>query len=268
MFNNSTAEAREVPQENNGTPQQASGDEKTASPPEYDGHQSQKSEEKRQQSPPANHEGPEHGPWGRQRCGPRRGACGGTRHGRAGFPFGGSPFGGPGFHGPPPHIGGFHHGGRGHFGSRDGPPAFDMKALTDFLTERFGINSFDDHAKDKSDKDFTPAVDVFDTQDAYIIHLSLPGAKKEDVGVNWDADKSELSVGGVVYRAGDEETLKTLAMDERDVGVFERKVRLGSRANPANVEVEGISARMEDGVLVVKVPKVEEFVEVKKVDIE
>ena len=117
-------------------------------------------------------------------------------------------------------------------------------------------------------KDFTPPADIFDTPDAYVVHISLPGAKKEDVGVNWDADKSELNVAGVIYRPGDEEFLKTLALDERKVGVFERKVKLGSKANPANVDSDGIAAKMEDGVLLVRIPKTEEFVDVKKVDIE
>ena len=96
------------------------------------------------------------------------------------------------------------------------------------------------------------------------------GRKKEDVGVNWDADRSELNVAGVIYRPGDEEFLKTLALDERKVGVFERKVRLGSRQAPAaQVESEGISARMEDGILMITIPKVDkDFVEVRKVDIE
>lgn len=117
-------------------------------------------------------------------------------------------------------------------------------------------------------KDFVPPADIFDTPDAYVVHISLPGAKKEDVGVNWDADKSELNVAGVIYRPGDEEFLKTLALDERRVGVFDRKVKLGSKANPANVDSDGISAKMEDGVLLVTIPKTEEFVDVKKVDIE
>jgi HSP20 family protein len=97
----------------------------------------------------------------------------------------------------------------------------------------------------------------------------LPGAKKEDVGVEFDVEKSELSIAGVVYRPGDEEFLKTLAMDERKVGAFEKKVRLGSRANPAQVDVDAITARMEDGILRVEVPKLDSgYVEVKKVDIE
>lgn len=117
--------------------------------------------------------------------------------------------------------------------------------------------------------DHTPEADIFDTEAAYVVHISLPGAKKEDVGVNWDAEKSELSVAGVIYRLGDEEFLKTLAVDERKVGAFERKIRLGTRANPASVDADGITAKLEDGVLRVEVPKLDSgYVEVRKVDIE
>lgn len=141
-------------------------------------------------------------------------------------------------------------------------PLFDA-----FAAEHPSNKSTDTTAKDN--EDFTPEADIFDTNSAYIIHISLPGAKKEDVGVNWDAEKSELSVAGVIYRPGDEELLKTLAMNERKVGPFERKIRLGTRANPAHVDAEGITAKLEDGVLKVEVRKENEgFVEIKKVDIE
>ena len=140
-----------------------------------------------------------------------------------------------------------------------------------FNESLFGGNNNGDEETKAAPKseDFKPEADVFDTEDSYVIHINLPGAKKEDVGVNWDAEKSELNVAGVIYRPGDEEFLKTLALDERKVGAFERKIRLGSRANPALVDVEGITAKLEDGVLRVTVPKMNgEFVEVKKVDVE
>jgi HSP20 family protein len=146
----------------------------------------------------------------------------------------------------------------------------DLAAM--FNESLFGGNNNNDDNETKSapkSEDFKPEADVFDTEDSYVIHINLPGAKKEDVGVNWDAEKSELNVAGVIYRPGDEEFLKTLALDERKVGAFERKIRLGSRANPALVDVEGITAKLEDGVLRVTVPKMNgEFVEVKKVDVE
>lgn len=157
-------------------------------------------------------------------------------------------------------------GGRGHWHPYANMGPFGPLAEM-FQAQLFG----DDTTKEKSgDETFTPEVDIFDTPSSFTLHISLPGAKKEDIGVSWDAEKSEISIGGVIYRPGDEEFLKTLALDERKVGAFERKVRLGSRANPAMVDVEGISARMEDGVLTVEVPKVgkEGFVEVRRVDVE
>jgi len=149
---------------------------------------------------------------------------------------------------------------------------FDMNKIAEFIGGQLGMggaSSSTDKEAAGAGQDFKPAADVFDTEDAYIVHVSLPGAKKEDVGVNWDSDKSELSVAGVIYRPGSEEFLKTLALDERKVGVFERKVRLGSRVSPAQVDVDGISAKMEDGILMVTIPKEDkDFVDVKKVDIQ
>lgn len=137
------------------------------------------------------------------------------------------------------------------------------------LANMFQEQLFGEEGTKNKEEDFKPEVDVFDTAEAFVVHVSLPGAKKEDVGVNWDAEKSELNVAGVIYRPGDEEFLKTLAMEERKIGAFERKVRLGSRANPAQVDIDGITAKMEDGVLTVEVPKLDSgYVEIKKVDIE
>jgi HSP20 family protein len=119
-----------------------------------------------------------------------------------------------------------------------------------------------------SDK-YKPEVDVFDTPETFLIHVPLPGAKKEDIEVNWDPKAVELSITGVISRPGSEDLVKTIALDERKVGAFERKVRLGNPANPPKVDGDAISAKLEDGVLVVEVPKTEpDDVEVKKVEVE
>lgn len=158
----------------------------------------------------------------------------------------------------------------GHHGHCGPPPWAQYMGKFGPLADMFQSQIFGDNDKTNQQEDnFKPDVDVFDTSDSFVIHVSLAGAKKEDVGVNWDAEKSELCIAGVVYRAGDEEFLKTLAMDERKIGAFERKVRLGSKANPAQVDIDAISAKMEDGVLRVDVPKLDSgYVEVRKVDIE
>ncbi|KAG8164772.1 hypothetical protein KVR01_005047 [Diaporthe batatas] len=123
------------------------------------------------------------------------------------------------------------------------------------------------------DGSFTPPVDLFEQPDRWVLHLALPGAKKEDVGVNWDADRSVLSVSGVVHRPGDEDFISGMVSGERSVGLFSREVGLppaGQDKGDSKEEVnaEGIVAKMEDGVLVVTVPKVERgWTEVRKVDI-
>lgn len=123
------------------------------------------------------------------------------------------------------------------------------------------------------DNSFTPPVDLFEQPDKWVLHFALPGAKKEDVGVNWDADRSVLAVSGVVHRPGDEDFIKGLVSGERSVGLFSREVGLppvGQDKGDSKEEVnaEGIFAKMEDGVLVVTVPKVERgWTEVRKVDI-
>lgn len=116
---------------------------------------------------------------------------------------------------------------------------------------------------------FMPPIDVFSTETSYVLHVAIPGAKKEDVGVNWDADKGTLNIAGVIHRPGDEEFLKLLSTSERKVGVFERSVKLplGSEEKE-EIDGDAITAKLEDGLLVVTVPKVErEWTEVRKIDI-
>jgi HSP20 family protein len=229
------------------------------------------------------------------RCGSgrrRQGHCGPGGFGGPGGPWGRSgPHHGPHddhHRGPPgphgPHHGPRHGGPRG-FGRRGGwgpwgrggffGGGFDASVLATQFWNQFNDSQTStaeantNKATATDNEDHTPDADVFDTETAFVVHISLPGAKKEDVGVNWDAEKSELSIAGVIYRPGDEEFLKTLAMNERKVGPFDRKIRLGTRATPAHIDVDGITAKLEDGILRVEVPKLDAgYVEIKKVDIE
>ncbi|KAL1800930.1 hypothetical protein ACET3X_001272 [Alternaria dauci] len=228
-----------------------------------------------------------HGGLPQGRCGGgRRGRCSPGGLGGAGTHHAHHPYGSSPRHGP--HHGG-HRGGwgpwarrgpasgrqymsGGPFGAGDNPwNSFDPSAFAaQFFNQFTDTSSFNttNTTKANESEDYTPDADIFDTESAYVVHVSLPGAKKEDVGVNWDAEKSELSLAGVIYRPGDEDFLKTLALNERKVGAFERKIRLGTRANPANVDTDGITAKLEDGVLRVEVPKLDSgYVEIHKVDI-
>ncbi|KAI2790931.1 hypothetical protein POX_c03783 [Penicillium oxalicum] len=115
--------------------------------------------------------------------------------------------------------------------------------------------------------DFVPSVDVFDTPAKFIVHTSLPGAKKEDVSIDYDPAEATLHIAGVIYRPGVNEDLHhALVMQERarEVGVFQRDVHLGTHETPAVISVDEVTARLEEGVLIVTLPKVERKPEAKR----
>ncbi|KAJ5937686.1 hypothetical protein N7454_004028 [Penicillium verhagenii] len=182
------------------------------------------------------------------------------------FGFGG-PMGGMGHRGHKGHKG--HKGPKGHKegrrgrGMRHGGPKADfMRQLNAFFGFPLGP---------RNDIDFQPSADVFDTPAHYIVHVSLPGAKKSDVNIEYNTEESVLRLTGTVHRPNMDESLQQgLVMEERarEVGTFEREIRLGSRCAPAPVIVEGIVAILEDGVLNVTIPKIEESESNKSVLIE
>lgn len=136
---------------------------------------------------------------------------------------------------------------------------------------RNAANGQRENNDDRDDDVFVPPVDVFNTERAFVLHVALPGARKEDIGVNWDGEKRELNIAGVVARPGDEEFLSTLTSGERKIGMFERNITIPPPGSGENDDVDGlgITAKMEDGILIVVVPKLEkEWTEVHKVDIE
>lgn len=106
--------------------------------------------------------------------------------------------------------------------------------------------------------DFVPRADIFDTQTQFMVHISLPGAQKPDISIDYDTVNSTLCVAGVVYRPGIDEVLNdslVLGGRDREVGVFERQIHLGTRNEPANVDVDKISAKLSDGILAIALPK-------------
>lgn len=188
-------------------------------------------------------------------------------------------------HGPPPHPHDHHdhhrRGGPPDMHNRDrrhghphGPshqrPPFDLAEFLNKLGSKLGIdltNAADGlglvqdrftAGRTTAEVDFEPRADIFENPSAYTIHLSLPGAKKEDVGVEYEGEHSTLRITGVVHRPEvDEQMMGELVVDgrKRETGVFEKAIRLGTKRDPANIDVAGITAKMTDGVLVVRIPK-------------
>jgi HSP20 family protein len=98
------------------------------------------------------------------------------------------------------------------------------------------------------DQPWVPAVDIEETDDAWIIEAEVPGVRREDVNV--ELTDSELVITGEIK---ERERSGILRRRTRRVGQFEFRVTLPSDADP-----EAVDASLSDGVLTVRVPKPQE----------
>jgi len=94
-----------------------------------------------------------------------------------------------------------------------------------------------------------PLTDIFETKDEYVIKLEVPGMAKEDINIEFH--NNTLSVKG--ERKEDKDVKKEdYHRIESYCGTFSRSFSI-----PQDVEPNKIKAEMKDGVLVLKIPKVE-----------
>lgn len=111
----------------------------------------------------------------------------------------------------------------------------------------------------------TPAVDVYDTPDSYIVVGSIPGADASSLNVDFDVQSRSLTLSGAIVgsRAVDQndELKQYLKVNERRVGKFERSITFPEEHQ---VDEEGISAKAVNGVIKIVIPKVKPVVPEKK----
>jgi len=97
---------------------------------------------------------------------------------------------------------------------------------------------------------WTPALDVFDEKDNFVVSVELPGLKKEEINLSFQ--DGVLSISGERKQAVENKEGQTFR-SERYFGKFQRSVTL-----PATVDAAKISASYKDGILSVTLPKAEE----------
>ncbi|GAB6062273.1 Hsp20/alpha crystallin family protein [Deferrisoma palaeochoriense] len=97
---------------------------------------------------------------------------------------------------------------------------------------------------------FSPRIDVMDRGNLYELRAEVPGFSREDLQV--DVTENAVTLKG----ERKEEELKegeSYLYRETRAGSFERVIRL-----PEEIRVDGVTAKLKDGVLTMTLPKVRE----------
>ena len=97
---------------------------------------------------------------------------------------------------------------------------------------------------------WSPALDVFDQKDNFMVKVELPGMKKEDIGIS--LHEGVLTVSGERKHEVERKEGQTFR-SERYFGKFQRSVTL-----PATVDASKVKATYKDGILSIDLPKAEE----------
>ena len=129
-------------------------------------------------------------------------------------------------------------------------PFREMEELLDRYTRSRGrFPRFGDESE-SSLAEWSPNVDIQESNESYLVKADLPGVKKKDIEVT--LDNGVLSISG--EKRAEKETGKGTKQHrtERFYGKFSRYFTL-----PQEVESDKVDARFEDGVLSLMIPKAE-----------
>lgn len=97
---------------------------------------------------------------------------------------------------------------------------------------------------------WSPAMDVVETEDNYVLRADLPGVSEGDVKI--ELDDNVLTISGE-RKSAHKEAKEGYYRVERAYGSFSRTLKL-----PEGVDADSISASFDRGVLEVRVPKPEQ----------
>jgi len=100
-----------------------------------------------------------------------------------------------------------------------------------------------------SARGWTPSVDIYETPTEVVVQVELPGVKREDIQVELTDDR--LTLRGKKERSQEAENA-TYHLLERNYGEFERSFALN-----VPVDTDKAEASYRDGVLTIRLPKVE-----------
>jgi HSP20 family protein len=101
-----------------------------------------------------------------------------------------------------------------------------------------------------AETDWSPSVDVSESEDGYEIKADVPGLQRQDIRISFE--NGLLTLKGE-KKQENEVKGKNFHKVERCHGRFERSFRL-----PDGIKADAIKAKVDNGVLTVSIPKAEE----------
>jgi HSP20 family protein len=126
----------------------------------------------------------------------------------------------------------------------------EMTQMSPMLAHALGLHARQQGNDRAMTTAWTPALDISERKDAYLVTVELPGLKPEDLDITME--DGLLTIQGE-RKFTQESSEQQFHRVERRYGAFRRAITL-----PAHVTAEGIQASFEDGVLQILVPKAEE----------
>jgi HSP20 family protein len=102
-----------------------------------------------------------------------------------------------------------------------------------------------------------PPSDIIETIDSIIIKIDLPAVKKEDIEIGIEGESIDILAK---FEEESEDENINYIQKERSYGETKRTIKL-----PSEIKVKEASAKFQDSVLTIKLPKIEK--EVHKIDI-
>ena len=95
-----------------------------------------------------------------------------------------------------------------------------------------------------------PAIDAYQTPNEVVVKASVPGVKLEDINIEITGDT--LTVKGE-SKVEEEVRKENYFFQERRYGSFARSLNL-----PSGIQADKAEAKLEDGLLIITIPKAEE----------
>jgi HSP20 family protein len=122
--------------------------------------------------------------------------------------------------------------------------------LDRLFAHALGLHGQWQNATGPSTPAWTPALDIAERTDAYLVTVELPGVKLDDLEIT--LEDGLLTIQGE-RQCTTESSQEQYHRVERSSGAFRRAITL-----PAQVMADAVEASMEDGVLRILVPKADE----------